>query len=563
MATVLVIDDRAINRDLVRTVLRYRGHEIVAACDAAEGLALARELHPDLVITDVLMPGMDGYELVREIRADPAIAATPVIFYTANYLQEEARPVAEACGVSRIVLKSGDTTALTEAVEAALAERTVVVPAVATEQFNREHLRVLNSKLIEKIHELEEKDRLHQLVDAAISVGGDLNLAETLRRIVRAARTLVDARYAAIGVLGPDNAFADFVQDGLTTEEYERIGRLPKGHGVLGLLIQEPTTLRLADLSTHTTSGGVPEHHPSMHSFVAVPIRIAGALFAVLYLTEKSNGDEFSAEDENLLVTLATAAAGAITNARQADDSRRQQAWLAASAEITATLLGAHPAEALRLVAAGARHVAGAEVAWIEVANPDGTTQVSAWDGPFRGGADRLEIPAGHTPLLREVSGGGDPVLIEDAAKDERALACGLFDARTVGPLMVVPLRMGGQTTGALLIGNAQGSPQFRPIDLEMATTFAANAALALEFDRALADRQRLNLIEDRDRIANDVHDQVIQRLFATSLDLVSIASGIGATATAARIVRRADDIEQAIRDLRASIYRMQEAATP
>ncbi len=158
MATVLVVDDRALNRDLVCTVLGYRGHETVTASDGTEGLRLVREMHPDLVITDVLMPGMDGYELVRAIRADPAIATTPVIFYTANYLQEEARPIAEACGVSRIVLKSGETGALIEAAEAALTERLATVETmVDDEQLNREHLRVLNSKLIEKIHELERR----------------------------------------------------------------------------------------------------------------------------------------------------------------------------------------------------------------------------------------------------------------------------------------------------------------------------------------------------------------------------------------------------------------------
>lgn len=558
MATVLVVDDRALNRDLVCTVLSYRGHDTVTASDGAEGLRLVREVHPDLVITDVLMPGMDGYELVRAIRADPAIATTPVIFYTANYLQEEARPIAEACGVSHIVLKSGETGALIEATEAALTERmTTAEPMVDDEQLNREHLRVLNSKLIEKIHELEEKDRLHQLVAAAISVGGDLSLPATLRRIVAAARGLVDARYAAIGVIGPDNSFAEFIHDGMSDAESSPIGRPPRGLGVLGLLIQEPKPLRLADLTRHPSSGGVPKHHPHMGTFIGVPIHIAGALYAVIYLAEKRGDAEFSPEDEYLLTTLATAAAGAITNAQHTDGAQRQQAWLAASADITATLLGTDPAEALRLVAAGARRVAGADVAWIEVLDAGRTTRVRAWDGPMAAGAEALEMPIDGTPLLREVSASGQPVLIEDAAKDDRALASGLFEARTIGPLLVVPLRTGSQILGALLIGNEHHGPQFSTIDVEMATRFAAHAAIALEFDRALVDRQRLDLIEDRDRMARDVHNQVIHRLLATGMDLVSIASGLGATVASDRIVQRADDIDEAIRELRASIYPM------
>jgi GAF domain-containing protein len=327
---------------------------------------------------------------------------------------------------------------------------------------------------------------------------------------------------------------------------------------MLDQMVTNPKPYRLTELGELPSAGGPGRQ---AHQLIGVPIHLGDTLFAVLYLAEKNNGTEFSAADEDLLATLATAAVGAITNARHADDSRRQQAWLAASADITTTLLGADPAEALRLVAAGARVVAGADIAWIEASNADRTSRVRAWDGPLKIDAEALEAPVGGTPLLREVSVSGQPILIDDAAEDDRATASGLFEARNVGPLMVVPLQAGELIMGALLIGNDHGGPPFNALDVEMATAFAANAALALEFDRALNDRQRLSLIEDRDRIARDLHDQVIRRLFAASLDLVSIASGLDATDTARRIVQRADDIEQVIRDLRASIYQIRDTS--
>lgn len=122
MAMVLVVDDRPVNRDLVRTVLGYYGHETLEAGDGAEALAMLRRQHPDLILTDVVMPGMDGYQLAQAIRSDPVSHDVPILFYTANYLAEEARPIAAAHRVSRIVTKTGDLAALVEAVDGALLE---------------------------------------------------------------------------------------------------------------------------------------------------------------------------------------------------------------------------------------------------------------------------------------------------------------------------------------------------------------------------------------------------------------------------------------------------------
>src|SRR6266550_3636580 len=460
MATVLVVDDLAVNRDLVAGVLGHNGHHVLEASDGAAALALIRNVQLDLMITDVLMPGMDGYELTRRLRENPATASLPVIFYTANYLEEEARPIAAAVGVSRVVPKSGDPMVLVDAVDEALSSVPTVAEPLAEEDFSRAHLRVLNTKLVEKLHELEEKNRLQQLVEAAIVVGGDLSLSVTLRRIVEGARSLVDARYAAVGVVGEDHQLTEFIHSGVGPGLAAEIGALPTGGGVLGVLIQEPAPLRLANLADHSASCGFPVHHPAMHSFLGVPITVREEVCGNLDVTQKNGAAEFSQGDQDLLVAFASAAGVAIGNARRYDDSRRRQAWLSASAEITSALLAAEPAEALDLVARGARHVADADVAWIEVRTDDQTVVLAACDGAATDDVRGRIVGLDEAHLFREVSTTGRPMVIDDAAKDGRLTGFPVLNALAIGPLMVVPLVAGQRTLGALMIGNEHDHPR-------------------------------------------------------------------------------------------------------
>ena len=514
MATVLVVDDRPVNRDLVRTLLDYYGHSTLEADDGAQALDLLRCEHPDLLITDVLMPKMDGYDLVREIRGDPTTAAIPVIFYTANYLEEEARPIAEALGVSSVVTKTGDLSALLDAVHVALTRApTATTPLVGG--FTREHLRVLNAKLVDKISELEEKERLHELVDAAVAIIGDLSLPATLQRIVVAARSLVDAHYAAIRVTTEGDELIEFAQDGLAEQRsYPAI-----------------------------TTGSL-----------SIPIRLDGEQRGSLHLVERRRGGEFTDQDESLLVALATAAGSAIANARLYDDARRRGAWLSASAEITSALLAADPTEALELVVRGARQVAGAKIAWIEVPTDEHTVTVDACDGPGAGEVRGRVVAESDAPLLREVAVTGQPIVISDAAKDSRAFALLADEILSVGPLMTIPLTASGECLGALLIGNGSEDRPFSTVDVEMATTFAGHAALALEFARAEADRQRLTVVEDRDRIARDLHDVVIQRLFAIGLRLDGFRTKLS-EADARKLTATTEDLDETIDDIRNTIF--------
>src|ERR1051325_189711 len=202
MAKILVVDDRPTNREFLTTLLGYGGHHLLEAGDGAEALAIARTERPDLVIADILMPTMDGYELVYQLRADPALAQTPVIFYTAHYREQEAQTLASACGVSSVLCKPADPQTILNAVEAALGNASPVVPTAAPDDFDREHLRLLTDKLSQKADELRRSnERLSALVDLGLQLGSELDLRRLLQSFGHAARDIIGARYAITAIL--------------------------------------------------------------------------------------------------------------------------------------------------------------------------------------------------------------------------------------------------------------------------------------------------------------------------------------------------------------------------
>lgn len=166
---------------------------------------------------------------------------------------------------------------------------------------------------------------IESLLAAFAAMADDIDLDTVLKRVISAACQLVDARYGALGVIGPGQTLSQFITVGLEDDEIRMIGALPQGHGVLGLLVKEPQPLRLHNLRDHDRAVGFPEHHPQMTSFVGVPIRIHGTVFGNLYLTEKNGGADFTDTDEQLLVALAAAAGVAIENSRLFDESTNRR----------------------------------------------------------------------------------------------------------------------------------------------------------------------------------------------------------------------------------------------
>jgi GAF domain-containing protein len=214
------------------------------------------------------------------------------------------------------------------------ARPTPTSPSSALSQLGRARLDELLVELLQRVEDvMNTQDRLRGLLDAVVGIAADLSLDRVLERIVRAACQLADAKYGALGVLGagPDRRLREFVTHGVTDGQRASIGDLPRGHGILGVIIDRPEPLRLTNLGDHELSYGFPANHPPMNSFLGVPIRIRDKVFGNLYLTEKQSGDGFTADDEEIVVALAAAAGVVVENARLYEDSERRQRWLEAA----------------------------------------------------------------------------------------------------------------------------------------------------------------------------------------------------------------------------------------
>ncbi|WP_354637541.1 GAF domain-containing sensor histidine kinase [Kitasatospora camelliae] len=401
------------------------------------------------------------------------------------------------------------------------------------------------------------RDRVHGLLEAVLSVGRELDLTQVLRRIVEAAALLADARYAALGVIGPDGrTLSEFLTVGLSEEEIARIGPYPSGKGILGELIRSPETLRLADLAAHPASYGCPAHHPVMRTFLGVPVRVRDEVFGNLYLTDKRGGEEFDAEDESLIAALAVAAGVAIDNARLYEEAQRQQRWLRASGEITRSLLsGAPRQEVLGLIAERAAEITGSVLADLTVPDPDGaslTVELAA--GGDSGARLGLTVPVAGT-LSGAAFLAGSPVTSPDLPRDGRFTA-GPSRFGGLGPAVAVPMgTAAGRVQGVLLLARAAGRPPFGAEEIGALLGFADQAALALELADRRRDAEQLSLFEDRDRIARDLHDLAIQRLFATGMTLQAAARIIQPPGASEKVVRAVQDLDDTIKLIRSTIF--------
>ncbi|WP_330294797.1 sensor histidine kinase [Streptomyces sp. NBC_00503] len=401
------------------------------------------------------------------------------------------------------------------------------------------------------------RDRVHSLLEAVVSVGRELDLAQVLRRIVEAAALLVDADYGALGVIGPDGrTLSQFLTVGLTEKEISEIGPLPAGHGLLGEVIHHPEPLRLTELGAHSSSYGFPAHHPPMRTFLGVPIRVRDEVFGNLYLTDKRGGIDFDTEDETVISTLSVAAGVAIDNARLYEGSQRQQRWLRANAEITGSLLSGSPRPAvLELIARRAQEITAARLADISmpVAGAEGLVV------EFAVGADSEARQGLVVPFAGTLSGAahqtGQPVASLHASDDDRYPADVQVQAG-LGPAVAVPLgTTAGESRGVLLLARPVGDPAFGDGELEPLVAFAGQAALALELAERRRDAEQIALLEERDRIARDLHDLAIQRLFATGMTLQSVARLVEHEEAAERVSRAVDDLDETIKIIRSTIF--------
>lgn len=406
----------------------------------------------------------------------------------------------------------------------------------------------------------EAARRVSALLSAVLAVTADLELSEVLSRIVRSACDLVDAQYGALGVLGHGGGqLGEFVTHGISDEEWAAIGQEPHGRGVVGLLMRDPRPLRIADLPSHPESCGVPPNHPPMRTFIGVPVRVHETVFGNLYLAEKRSGEAFSEEDERILVALAVAAGLAIEHARAYDHSRRQRACAQLVGEMTRQLLNGIPeARATGSLLAQACGHTRAAAGLIALYDEDGELEVVA-DHPGGGRGQRLHS-AGWSELIRSGT-----ACWSDSTTASRlaAEACALLTGSPGEAVILAPLQTAADDLGVLALGWGAGVDADEADLLGLVTELANQTATALSASRARLDRTRLGLLEERDRIARDMHDHVIQRVFATGLSLQAASLLAVHPVVRQRLEEAVDELDEAIKDIRRTIFELRGVSGP
>ncbi|QIK67238.1 GAF domain-containing protein [Nocardioides sp. HDW12B] len=421
----------------------------------------------------------------------------------------------------------------------------------------------------------EVEARLRGLLRATSSIVGELSLAAVLRRIVEAARDLVDVEFGALGVIAANrHGLDEFVHAGIDEASVAAIGHLPTGQGLLGALIEDPRPIRLRRIGDDVRSAGFPDHHPPMASFLGVPVLVRGTVFGNLYLCGLQPRD-FSDDDVELVTALAATAGIAIENARLFEEARRRQTWLEETSELTRELLSGQVEDAASLIARTVLRLAAAD-------------RVVVWSLPDPGGSVR--DPAGDGAVPRELVpvtevGDGCPAM---AVADEAALAAwalssgaairrdedGELEAVAEGglsslpqlptrdrdrdrALVVVPLVGSRERRDVLVVSRAPGERGFATGDVATALTFAGHVSLALEVATRQRDQERIQLLEERARIARDLHDHVIQQLFAAGMTVQGVTASLGDGPQAELLDRVVDLVDDAVGQIRTSIFQL------
>ncbi|MCX4092432.1 GAF domain-containing protein [Nocardia sp. alder85J] len=425
-------------------------------------------------------------------------------------------------------------------------------------------LRELLSEVRGRIEQIMDvRDRMDGLVDAMLTVTAGLDLAETLTTIVRTAVGLVDAQYGALGVRGQDSRLSQFIYQGIDEPTRARIGDLPQGHGVLGLLFSRPEPVRLENLSEHPASVGFPANHPPMLTFLGVPIRIRDEIFGNLYLTEKSGGQLFTEDDELIVQALAAAAGIAIDNACLYRSARTRQAWIEAVGDLTTEFLaGTESDEVLSHLVDRAR-----------ILTDSCRVVLALVDDPERFPEESGRLRVTHTTSAGEDIGKTLPIsgsVVGKAFTDRTPLR--IDDVRgtdlpdffaEAGSALVLPLRAQDLTFGALIALRTIDRPPYNDEILRLAAAFTDQAALARQLAETQHRVRELDILADRDRIARDLHDHVIQRLFAIGMSLQGTVSRTKVPEVQARIGDAVDDLQDVVQEIRTSIFDLHGSMLP
>jgi len=373
------------------------------------------------------------------------------------------------------------------------------------------------------------------LLSAILGMAGDLDVASLLERFVAASAELTGARYGAINIVDDTGTSITFVQTGVDPATVAALGHPPHAWGVLGS-IPDQGVLRLDDLTDHPHFRGLPAAHPPMGPFLGAAVRGRGQRYGTLYLADKPGG--FGQQDEGVVLTLAAAAAVAVQNAALYQLQVRRQRWAQAAAQISTMLLeGADAEDVLQAVADAARQVDGADGTVLILPTPDEALIVEIVSGDAD---DLLGLDVSDEPVVRQVFGGLDGH-VSSAAAVTPGSPLGRY-----GPMLLAPLRTEGQGVGVLAVLRRPGALPFEPDDVELATSFAQQAALAFVLAEAQHLRGQAALRGERARIARDLHDLAIQQLFAAGMQVEAVSSN-PSEPVGAGVARALDEVTEHI----------------
>jgi GAF domain-containing protein len=409
-----------------------------------------------------------------------------------------------------------------------------------------------------------ESERLQRLVEFDRSILAELSLSAVLRRGVQSARALVDARCAALGVLGADGSIEQFIHEGMDPVTVSAIGDLPKGRGLLGAVTEAGTAIRLPQVAADPRSSGFPLEHPHLGAFLGLPLRTGGALYGNLYLANPRRAEEFTVEDENLLRSLAITAGVAIGNARLHTEALQRHDWLQVSSEVSQRLMeedeDSH--SLLTDLARSAQRVTRADgvIVTVPVPRTPRTLEIVATSGDGIDGMLGVRIDAAGS-MAWESMQLGRPLVVHDIherLQSSRNLPLPI----QINHVMVFPLHGKDTVRGAITVGRTEDLP-FSDADVELAEAFAAQAAVALEVLDARADQSRIAVLEERARVAHNLHDNVVQRLFAAGLTIQAASSLSTDTAVREQLASAVGNLDETIRMLRTSIFDIQQDTTP
>ncbi len=376
------------------------------------------------------------------------------------------------------------------------------------------------------------------------------DLRSLLQAVVDSSRDLVGARYAALGVIGRGGGLYEFVHSGMDDDTVARIGALPRGRGILGLLTTEPTLVRLGDLNRHPNAVGLPPGHPPMNAFLGAPIQVGGEVFGNLYLTEPINADEFTSEDERVVAMMAATAGGAIANARRLAESEERRRWLAAASLLSYELLAGGTKPPLQMITDEAALAADADIVTLTMPDVEGTTRLESASGSLAPAFKGTSLLAAET-RTEQVTRSGRGMIVEDGVGTDHASHIDM------GPVIIVPLGAGARVRGALAFGRTADRPAFTIAELDMAASFATQAALALELIEVRERLVRSSILEDEERIATDMHDHVIGDLFATGMDLQAMAGTLDRVEDVQRLSDAVETLDSVIKRIRTSIFQL------